>query len=148
MTQNSYDNLFSKYSEATKTVAVESMKQAAVEVIEEQDGNHDTMVSVDGSWQRRGHSSHNGIVSTISVTTGKVLDIEVMSNYCKGCAQWTKQQLTQEYLSWKETHVCSLNHDGSAGSMEPKGAVNIFARSQSERKLRYTEFLGDHLFFK
>ena len=144
ISQSSYDTLFGKYSEATKAVAEESMKQAADEVIEEQDGNHDTMVSVDGTWQRRGHSSHNGIVSAVSVVTGKVLDIAVLSNYCKGCAQWTQQQQhTPEYLSWKASHVCSLNHDGSAGSMEPKGAIQIFHRSQAERNLRYTEFLGD-----
>ena len=144
MNQNSYDTLFCKYSEATKTVAEESMKQAAAEVIEEQEGIHDTTVSVDGTSQRRGHSSHNGIVSAISVVTGKVLDIVIKSNYCKRCARWTQQQQhTPEYLSWKASHVCSLNHDGSAGSMEPKGAIQIFQRSQAERSLRYTEFLGD-----
>ena len=36
-----------------------------------------------------------------------------------------------------------LNHNGSAGSMEPKGAVQIFARYETERDLRYMEYLGD-----
>ena len=55
LTQNSFDDeLFSKHSEAIRTVAVESIKQAAAEVIEEQDENHDTMVSVDGLRQHRG----------------------------------------------------------------------------------------------
>jgi len=98
MGQTSYDALFNKYLEAIKAVAEESMRQVAAEVIDEQDGDHNTMVSVDGSWQRRGHSSHNGIVSAISVVTGKVLDIEVLSNYCKGCSNWNQQQqLTPEY---------------------------------------------------
>ena len=137
MTQNSYESLFNKYLSVSKTVTEESMKQAACEVIEKQDGDHNTMVSVDGSWQRRGHSSHNGVLSAIKVATGKVLDVEVLSNYCKGCGQWSlEQQVTSQYSAWKSTHVCSLNHDGSAGSMEPKGAVKIFARSEIERNLR------------
>ena len=102
------------------------------------------MVLVDGSWQLRGHSSHNGVVSAINVATGKVLDVGALSNYYKGGAQWSlEQQLTSQYSAWKSTHICRLNHDGSAGLMEPKGAVKIFARSEIERNLRYTEYLGD-----
>ena len=73
--------------EVTKSVAEESMKQAAAKVIDQRDGIHDTMVSVDGTWQRYGHSSHNGAVSVISVTVGEVLDNELLSNYCKGYGQ-------------------------------------------------------------
>ena len=84
------------------------------------------MVSVNGSWQRRGHSSHIGIVSAV---TGKVLDIEVMRNYCKECVLWIpEEQHTPEYLSWKATHICNLNHDGSVGSVEPKDATHLFRR--------------------
>ena len=90
------------------------------------------------------HSSHNGVVTIVSVPTGKALDIEVLTNYCKGCAQWkTDQQSTSQYRSWKESHVCDLNHDGSAGAMEPEGAVRAFHRSNSTRNLRYLEYLGD-----
>ena len=125
MTQTSYDALHNKYMEVTKSVAEESMKQAAAEVIDQQDGIQDTMVSVDGTWQRRRYSSHNRVVSAISVTTGKALDLVMTSNYCKGCAQWNKQQLASQYryLTWKATHVCSLNHNGSSELIEQKGAV-------------------------
>ena len=127
MNQKSYDSLFEKLLLATKTVATNSMSQAASNVIENQEGNCNTVVSVDGSWQRRGHSSHNGIVTAISVITGKALDIEILTNYCKGCAQWSKEQeSTSQYKKWKETHNCHLNHTGSAGSMEPEGAIRIF----------------------
>ena len=75
-------------------------------VIEEPDGNYDTMVPVDGSRQHRGHCSHNGIGSAFSVVAGKVMDLAVMSNYCEGCTQWTQQQQhTPEYISWSATHV-------------------------------------------
>ncbi|GFU94960.1 uncharacterized protein TNCV_332961 [Trichonephila clavipes] len=52
--------------------------------------------SVDGSWQRRGHMSLNGCVSVISIDTGKILDLEVMTQYCKMCE-----------LNVKREHVCS-----------------------------------------
>ncbi|GFW38525.1 uncharacterized protein TNCV_3286421 [Trichonephila clavipes] len=42
-------------------------------------------VSVDGTWQRRGHSSLNGCVAVLSIDTGKVLDLEVMSKWCRNC---------------------------------------------------------------
>ncbi|GFU90716.1 uncharacterized protein TNCV_4182701 [Trichonephila clavipes] len=37
---------------------------------------------VDGTWQRSGYTSMNGCVAAVSVDTGKLLDIEVMSSYC------------------------------------------------------------------
>ncbi|GFV60407.1 uncharacterized protein TNCV_3470421 [Trichonephila clavipes] len=42
-------------------------------------------VSVDGTLQRRGHSSLNGCVVVLSIDTGKVLDLEVMSKWCRNC---------------------------------------------------------------
>ncbi|GFT67946.1 uncharacterized protein TNCV_38571 [Trichonephila clavipes] len=42
-------------------------------------------VSVDGTWQRRGFSSLNGCVSAISVDTGKIIDFETLSQFCRKC---------------------------------------------------------------
>ncbi|GFW01833.1 hypothetical protein TNCV_60851 [Trichonephila clavipes] len=39
----------------------------------------DLAVAVDGSWQKRGFSSKNGLVTVTSVDTGKVIDVEVFS---------------------------------------------------------------------
>ena len=50
ITQNS----FGKYLRVTKAVAEESMKEAATQLIDAQDGNHGTMVSEDKSWQYAG----------------------------------------------------------------------------------------------
>ena len=61
----------------------------------------DTGVSVDGSWQHRGHASHNGIVTAISTDTGKCLDVEIMTNICKQCFIWKKIEGTSEYSDWK-----------------------------------------------
>ena len=39
--------------------------------------------------------------------------------------------------------TCSINHQGSAGSMEATGLVESFQASVPDRKLRYINFLGD-----
>ncbi|GFX75447.1 uncharacterized protein TNCV_2547181 [Trichonephila clavipes] len=87
--------------------------------------------AVDGSWQRRGHMSLNGCVSVISIDTGKILVLEVMTQYCKMCE-----------LNVKREHVCS-NYKGSSGNMEAVGAFRIFERSLIKRDLQYTEYYGD-----
>ena len=41
------------------------------------------------------------------------------------------------------THVCRINHIGTASNMGPEGAKRIWERSIWKNKLRYTEFYGD-----
>ncbi|GFY31634.1 uncharacterized protein TNCV_4199451 [Trichonephila clavipes] len=96
-------------------------------------------VSVDGTWQRRGHSSLNGCVAVLSIDTGKVLDLEVMSKWCKNC-NTSKSSGKSKHV---KKHQCSCNHLGSAGSMESVGAYRLFERSRETRKLEYVEFYGD-----
>ncbi|GFU14070.1 uncharacterized protein TNCV_2536211 [Trichonephila clavipes] len=75
--------------------------------------------------------SLNGCVSVISIDTGKILDLEVMTQYCKMCE-----------LNVKREHVCS-NYKGSSGNMEAVRAFRIFERSLIKRDLQYTEYYGD-----
>ncbi|GFW73499.1 uncharacterized protein TNCV_2801631 [Trichonephila clavipes] len=119
-----------KLLEAVQLCSEENMKAASKEV---QNLKESTTcgVSVDGSWQRRGHMSLNGCVSVISNDTGKILDLEVMTQYCKMCE-----------LNVKREHVCS-NYKGSSGNMEAVGAFRIFERSLIKRDLQYTEYYGD-----
>ena len=60
------------------------MKLAAEEV-KEKEQLADIAASFDGSWQKQGLASLNGIISAISITIGKVFDFEVQSKHCKGC---------------------------------------------------------------
>ena len=102
-------------------------------------------MSLDGTWQRRGHASHNGVVTALSVDTGNCLDVETLANACKGCTVWEDKndKTPEEYNEWKLTHKCRLNHTGSAGSMESQGSVRVFERSVEKRNLKYCEYLGD-----
>ena len=74
--------LYDKY----KKVAHDDMKNVTQEIREKQLGKKfsedevvDIDASFDGTWQKRGHSSLNGIVSAISRDTGKCFDYRVMS---------------------------------------------------------------------
>ena len=53
------------------------------------------------------------------------------------------QVLEFEAAEWKRYHACTINHTGSAGSMEASGVKNIYNRSIETKKLRYTTYLGD-----
>ncbi|GFT37990.1 uncharacterized protein TNCV_4763831 [Trichonephila clavipes] len=113
-----------KSLKATERVAQENIN-AALSEIKGSNSFTKCVISIDdGTWQRRCYSSLNGCVSAISVDTGKILDIEVMTQYCHICAQSSK-------------HVCS-NYKGSAGNMEVVGAYRIFVRD-----VQYNEYYGD-----
>jgi hypothetical protein len=45
----------------------------------------DIAVSFDGTWHKRGFTSHYGVGVVIEITTGLVIDYEVVSNYCHAC---------------------------------------------------------------
>ena len=104
-------------------------------------------VTVDGTWQKRGHSSKIRVVFVISVDTGEILDYSVKSlvcHECKACNGVDKD--TDEYKVWKDAHAssCQINHHGSSEEMETvAAATEIFSRSIEKRLLKYTTFVGD-----
>ncbi|GFU68859.1 uncharacterized protein TNCV_1548431 [Trichonephila clavipes] len=65
---------------ATRETCEHSMAEAVREAVDENDGKRDLAVAVEGSWQKRGFSSKNGLVTVTSVDTGKVIDVEVFQN--------------------------------------------------------------------
>ena len=98
MTARNYDKIVDKLTVAVKEVAEGTMRDACNELRELQnspfDEKIDVAVSCDGTWQRRGYSSNNGVVSVISVKSGKILDLETMNKICKGCS--LKQNLKSQ----------------------------------------------------
>lgn len=117
---------------SVKLASEKNMKEASKEVRVKKTPSPACGISVDGTWQRRGHTSLNGCVSLISIDTGKILDVEVMSQYCRVCETSNKTR----------DHTCS-NHKGSSGSMEVFGAYRMFDRSLDSRDLKYAEYYGD-----
>ena len=107
----------------------------------------DIGVTVDGTWQKRGFSSLNGVVAVISITNGKVLDVESMSRHCKSCMinAPMKNADPKRYESWRIQHepTCNINYIGSAPNMESTGALSIFKRSLENYGLRYLNYYGE-----
>ena len=96
LSQNSYASNHSKLPKASKetfNIIVGEPHQATKEaykeigVVPDEDGILDIGVSYDGSWQRRGPSSHNGMARIIDLMTGLPIDYEVLS--ITGCYFFT-----------------------------------------------------------
>jgi len=149
ITKNNYGKISDVMCEAYSKVAEASMRKAGVEVYSEVNKASssgdiaDCDVSVDGTWQRRGYSSLNGVVTVLSSNTGKCIDAYVLSKKCKGCEIWSKREDHPRYLDWKTTHKCQANHEKSSGAMESVGALALFQRSIEKHNLRYVGYIGD-----
>ena len=145
MTVKNFDRSMKFIAKKVEEVAESSMNKAAAELNPSSDDIVDTSVSCDGTWQRRGFSSLNGCFTAMSLDSGKIIDTEIMSRYCKGCKNHEKIKKTNpdKFEKWQANHVCKLNHSGSAGGMEITGATRIFKRSVEKRKLCYSKYLGD-----
>ncbi|GFW78189.1 uncharacterized protein TNCV_136581 [Trichonephila clavipes] len=151
--EKSYNNIINKLKLCSKEVAEASMQSAVLEEVTLTNSS-DIIISGDGTWKTRGYSSRVGVCSVIGDKTGKCIDAEVMSSFCKGCDSWKRaykkcclQKCLQKpaYQKWKILHVkeCLKIHNGSADMMETVGMVRIFQRSLSHRSVRYTSYIGD-----
>ncbi|GFW27151.1 uncharacterized protein TNCV_93771 [Trichonephila clavipes] len=142
--QKSFDVINNKLSRVMKEVAEESMKRAAVE---ENSSSPDNLLTVsgDGTWKTRGHSSLIGVCTVIGAETGKVLDREVLSSFCKGCDSYEGVKFGIKYNKWQRPHKisCRKNYSGSAGKMEIDGMLRIFNRSEKLHNLKYSNYIGD-----
>ncbi|GFV24981.1 uncharacterized protein TNCV_884471 [Trichonephila clavipes] len=142
--QKSYDVINNKLSRVMKEVTEESMKRAAVE---ENSSSPDNLLTVsgDGTWKTRGHSSLIGVCTVIGAETGKVLDREVLSSFCKGCESYKGVKFGIKYNKWQRAHKisCRKNYSGSAGKMEVDGMLRIFNRSEKLHNLKYSNYIGD-----
>lgn len=126
-----------KYKKAVylrmKVLAEESMNRAAEQAKASGVGQ---MVSIDGTWMRRGFHSLVGIVTAINPAINKVIDVFPMSKYCQACKM---QKNKRDHPAC----TCNFDPDKSAGAMESHGTREIFKRSEDLRGLKYSQFLGD-----
>ena len=131
---------------ATESTAKERMLSAGNEVKQNMNTNEIT-TPCEGTWQRSGFVSKNGIATVLSVNphkASKVIDVEVMSNYCDACSKAKKRLLAEKLLEWRKDHKnCQRNHDGPPGQMEPSGMLAIFHRSVNNNGLKYVNYLED-----
>ncbi|GFV55570.1 uncharacterized protein TNCV_1820571 [Trichonephila clavipes] len=85
MSQKAYDRINAKIADISEALANASMKKAAAEEKIIDRTVNSVVVNGDGTWKTRGHTSLIGVCALIGADCGNVLDMEVMSSYCKGC---------------------------------------------------------------
>ncbi|GFT07310.1 uncharacterized protein TNCV_1417131 [Trichonephila clavipes] len=145
VSQKAYDRINAKIADISEEFANASMKKAAAEekII---DGTvNSVVVSGDGTWKTRGHTSLIGVCAMIGADCGKVLDMEVVSSYCKGCDSDKGPKFGPKYSAFLAKHqiFCRKDHSGSAGGMEVCGMQKIFFRSAQKHGLKYQRYIGD-----
>ena len=107
----------------------------------DEEGMLNIALSYDGAWQRRGHSSHNGLGCVMDLLTGLPVDYEVISDFCLKCK--IAEDKAHD-LEWEEKHSqnCPKNFNGTSNAMEVECALRLWKRS-TDFKLRYTAMLCD-----
>ncbi|GFX41686.1 hypothetical protein TNCV_3110821 [Trichonephila clavipes] len=94
-----------KINLASREIADDSMKNAAKEV--SASGSNEICVSGDGTWKTREHTSRISVCSVIGDVTGKVIDVVVLSSYCKGCEKWsTDEEAMHHFCPVGDTSWC------------------------------------------
>ena len=95
MNNNSYTKAMKELYLSYRKKAIDNMESVATSVRKEKLGKEyssDTIVNVDasfdGTWQRRGFSSMNGVVFVILKDSGQCVDYHVMSKKCSACEVW------------------------------------------------------------
>ncbi|GFW63428.1 uncharacterized protein TNCV_400941 [Trichonephila clavipes] len=145
VSQKAYDRINAKIADISEALANASMKKAAAEdkII---DGTvNSDVVSGDGTWKTREHTSLIGVCALIGAECGKVLDMEVVSSYCKECDSDKGTKFGPKYSAFFAKHqiFCRKNHSGSAGGMEVCGMQKNFFRSAQKHGLKYQRYIGD-----
>lgn len=118
---------------SVEDVALKTMKEAVEESVEMNGGSRDLVVALDGSWQKRGHKSLNGVVTATCGDSAKVIDVAILSKHCR-----CKNKIKGEHSG-----TCDANFSGSSGAMEVEGVKQIFERSVPRYNVRYKYYLGD-----
>lgn len=60
-------------------VCFDSMMNAVKNAVLENNGDRDIPIAIDGTWQKRGFKSLNGVVAATSFDTGLVIDVSILT---------------------------------------------------------------------
>ncbi|GFW77328.1 uncharacterized protein TNCV_924441 [Trichonephila clavipes] len=145
VSQKAYDRINAKIADISEALANASMKKVAAEEKIIDRTVNSVVVNSDGTWKTRGHTSLIGVCALIGADCGKVIDMEVMSSYCKGCDSDKGLKLGPKYSAFLAKHhiFCRKNHSRSAGKMEACGMQKTFLRSEQKHGLKYQRYIGD-----
>ena len=141
MTAYNYDKIANWLNVVVREVANETMRDASQDFLSKsKDPNDDTVidtaVSCDGSRQKKGYSSLNGVILVMSMDNGKILDIEPMTWTCKSCLlhEKLKNSHPKRFVEPKLTHVCKINHVGTSRRWDQKELIKYLGEIYQEKK--------------
>lgn len=118
-----------KLRSCAEGVCFESMRNAIEHAVELNEGVREIPAAFDGTWQKQGYTSLIGVVTATSFDSGRVIDVAILSKYCK-----CPNKITDEHLA-----SCTSNYRGPSGGMEVEQYFKqIFCRSLQLYNLRYT----------
>lgn len=99
MSKSAFDSIISKVHVSYVKTAQESMLEAAQKIVSKQsEPIANVTASFDGTWQKRGYASLNGVVTGIS--NDKCIDYEVLTKRCNACTYWLKNKDKKGYENW------------------------------------------------
>jgi hypothetical protein len=88
--------------------------------------------SYDMAWQQKGsghqYNSKTGHGALIGRHTRKVIGLTIKCKVCNICIAWDKKHPEEEDGIEAGPHECWKNHNGSSGSMESAGAVELLVK--------------------
>ncbi|GBM17243.1 hypothetical protein AVEN_223786-1 [Araneus ventricosus] len=102
-----FERLNSSLCRALSSACSKSMLKAIEGAVSRNDNSRDITVALDGTWQKRGHTSINGVITATSLDTGKVIDFQCLCKYCFICKNKSndckdcQKKLTDTMLEWK-----------------------------------------------
>ena len=115
LNNTSWSNHKKQILKATESVANDS-KYVAAQELKAAVGTAVTVLC-DGTYQRRGFQSKNGVVSVLSVNgkNSKVIDAPVLSNHCDQCKKQKKKRQAAGFEIWKRSEPHRLRcSDGTS----------------------------------
>ncbi|GBL55272.1 hypothetical protein AVEN_117879-1 [Araneus ventricosus] len=125
-----FERLNSFLCRALSSACSKSILKAVESADSRNDNSRNITVALDGTWEKRGHTSINGVITATSLDTGKVIDFECL---CK-CYFTCKNKKN-------DCKDCQKSYEGYTGGMESEGAIRMFQRSVSTRNVRYANIL-------
>lgn len=133
---------------ATRRVAQNGMATGAVEVAECEHSN-DVVVTVDGRWTKRGHTSMVGVVSVIAVDNGKILYSHCSSEYSHSSSLitqlFTRIKALQSTKSLKKLYSVEwrIDYSGTFDRNEISGAIKCSEKPLEVNNRSCTKHAGN-----
>ena len=91
--------------------------------------------SYDMAWQQKGsgnvYNSQSGHGTLFGRHTRKVIGLVIKSKFCSFCSMCSKKRPSEAIPA----HECWKNHDGSSGSMELAGALEVVVEAFKQQKV-------------